>query len=97
MVNEYSVNESDKDCDESYVQPDASGPFIPLSMIREGEKVRVIHVDGKDEMRRFLSSLGLVENAEIAIISEQKGNMIIHVKGTRLAISKAMASCVLTA
>ena len=42
MVNEYSVNESDKDCDESYVQPDASGPFIPLSMIREGEKVRVM-------------------------------------------------------
>ena len=52
----------------------------------------VIKVGGKDEVRRFLQNLGFVEGAEITVVSELSGNMIINVKDTRIAIDKSMAN-----
>ena len=66
--------------------------MMPLSMAVIGEKKRVIKVGGKDEVRRFLQNLGFVEGAEIAVVSELSGNMIINVKDTRIAIDKSMAN-----
>lgn len=71
-------------------------PTMPLSMVGAGEKVRVKSIGGKDETRRFLCNLGFVEDAEVSVVSELNGNVIVVVKGTRMAISKAMASRVLT-
>ena len=65
---------------------------MPLSMAVIGEKKRVIKVGGKDEVRRFLQNLGFVEGAEITVVSELSGNMIINVKDTRIAIDKSMAN-----
>lgn len=75
----------------------ASGHVMPLSMIRAGESVKVRSISGIDETRRFLSNLGFVEDAEVSIVSELGGNVIVNVKGTRVAISKTMASRILTA
>lgn len=74
-----------------------SGRVVPLSMVRRGETVRVRTVSGKDETRRFLGNIGFVEDAEVSVVSEMNGNVIVNVKGTRVAVSKAMASRVLTA
>lgn len=69
---------------------------VPLSMVSVGERVQVRLISGKDETRRFLCNLGFVEGAEVSVVSELNGNVIVNVKGTRLAISKAMANRVLT-
>ena len=66
--------------------------MMPLSMAVIGEKKRGIKVGGKDEVRRFLQNLGFVEGAEITVVSELSGNMIINVKDTRIAIDKSMAN-----
>ena len=66
--------------------------MMPLSMAVIGEKKRVIKVGGKDEVRRFLQNLGFVEGAEITVVSELSGNMIINVNDTRIAIDKSMAN-----
>lgn len=66
--------------------------MMPLSMAEIGEKKRVIKIGGKDEVRRFLQNLGFVEGAEITVVSELSGNMIINVKDTRIAIDKSMAN-----
>ena len=66
--------------------------MMPLSMAVIGEKKRVIKVGGKDEVRRFLQNLGFVEGAEITVVSELSGNMIINVKDTRIAIDESMAN-----
>lgn len=66
--------------------------MMPLSMAVIGEKKRVIKVGDKDEVRRFLQNLGFVEGAEITVVSELSGNMIINVKDTRIAIDKSMAN-----
>lgn len=65
---------------------------MPLSMMETGEKRAVIKVNGKDETRKFLESLGFVEGASVTVISEIAGNMIVNVKDTRVAIDKAMAN-----
>lgn len=69
---------------------------MPLAMVHSGEIVKVETIRGKDEVKRFLSNLGFVESAEIQVVSELNGNMIVTVKGTRVAISKSMASRVFT-
>jgi len=72
-------------------------PPIPLSMVRPGTTVRVQSVSGKDATRRQLGSIGFVADAEVTVVSELRGNVIVTVKGTRVAISRALAHRVLTA
>lgn len=69
---------------------------IPLSLAEAGKAVTVQGVRGKDETRRFLESLGFVENAAVTVITELSGNVIVNVKDTRVAISKAMAARIYT-
>ncbi|HCC00357.1 MAG TPA: ferrous iron transport protein A [Ruminococcaceae bacterium] len=74
----------------------AGGPRVPLSFVRAGKEATVQSVSGKDETKRFLGSLGLVEGAHVCVISEMNGDVIVKVKGTRVAISKSMARRVMT-
>ncbi|MCD8390877.1 MAG: ferrous iron transport protein A, partial [Firmicutes bacterium] len=52
---------------------------------------KVVRITGKDETRRFLESLGFVEGAEVSVVSEMAGNMIVNIKDVRIAIDRAMA------
>lgn len=71
--------------------------LMPLAMMEAGKTVQVKNIRGKDEVRHFLNNLGFVEGAEVSVVSEWNGNLIVHIKGTRIAISKSMASRILTA
>ncbi len=77
-------------------QASVSHQVIPLSMMGTGEKAIIKSINGKDETRRFLCNLGFVEDTEVSVVSEINGNVIVNVKGTRMAISKSMANRVLT-
>ncbi|MBS6341367.1 FeoA family protein [Eubacterium callanderi] len=65
---------------------------MPLSMARMGEPVRIMKINGKDETKRFLNSLGFVIGDNVTVVSQLGGNMIINVKDTRVAIDKSMAT-----
>ena len=43
-------------------------------------------------MRSFLEKLCFVVGGEVSVISEIAGNMIVNVKGARVAIGKDMAN-----
>lgn len=64
---------------------------MPLTMTQVGKMATIRTIHGKEETRRFLESLGFVEGSDVTIISEIGGNMIVNVKNTRIALSKAMA------
>jgi len=66
--------------------------MMPLTMLRAGEKKCVLRINGNDETKRFLENLGFVEGSEVTVVSEITGNMIVNVKGTRVAIDRAMAN-----
>ena len=59
---------------------------MPLSMVNAGEERTVIRISGKDETKHFLENLGFVEGANITVISEISGNLIVNVKETRVKI-----------
>ncbi len=65
---------------------------MPLTLAPQGQLNRINHITGKDEVRRFLASLGFVEGEPVTVISSMGGNMIIHVKDTRVALDRALAS-----
>ncbi len=70
-------------------------PGVPVSMSKVGEKGTVVSISGKDEVKRFLKELGFVPGTEITTVSQAGGNIILDVKGSRIAIDRHMANRIL--
>ncbi|WP_031557527.1 FeoA family protein [Lachnospira multipara] len=65
---------------------------MPLSFLEEGLKVRIQRVGGLEETKQFLEKLGFVSGADVEVISRTGGNVIVNIKGSRVAIGKEMAN-----
>ena len=66
--------------------------MMPLSMLSVGSTDTIKKITGKDEVRRFLSSLGLVEGERVTVVSEIHGNLILGVKDSRIALDRSLAT-----
>ncbi len=66
--------------------------MMPLTMARAGQINSIKKVCGKEDIKRFLESLGFVAGGDVTIISENSGNIIVNVKESRIAISCEMAN-----
>ena len=64
---------------------------MPLTMVRAGETVKVEKVGGLEETKRFLTNLGFTDGADVTIVNEIDGNMIVKVRDARVAINTDMA------
>ena len=80
----------------------ASSPGIPISMARVGDKGTVVSISGREETKRFLAGLGFflaglgfTPGTEVKAVSEASGNVILDVKGSKIAIDRKMASKIL--
>ena len=65
---------------------------MPLTLVKEGEKVSIKKISGKDDTIRFLNRLGFVEGEQISIVSRISGNLIVNVKDTRVALDRSLAN-----
>ncbi len=65
---------------------------VPLTFLHDGDCGKITKVRGNDEVRHHLNNLGFVEGAEIQVFSEQSGNLITELKGSRIALDKSVAS-----
>ena len=70
----------------------ASAAQLPLAMVGPDESARVARVRGDADLRQHLAELGFVEGAEVKVISRAAGDVIVSVKGARLALNRSMAS-----
>ena len=68
---------------------------MPLTMVKTGEKSNIKKIGGQEKTRKFLQHLGFVVGEDVTVISQICGNLIVHVKDTRIAISQEMASRIL--
>lgn len=68
---------------------------MPLTLAKEGAANSVKKIGGKPEIRRFLETLGFVAGADVTVVSQMGGNVIVHIKDSRVAISREMASKIL--
>ena len=66
--------------------------MIPLMLSEIGIKHSIKKFIGKDDTKKFLKNLGVIEGSEITIISHIHGNVIIKVKDTSIAISQSVAN-----
>ena len=64
----------------------------PLAFADQGSTVRIsrIRLDKQDTLRH-LESLGFVEGGEVRVIADQLGNLIVEIKGSRVAVNRATA------
>ena len=66
--------------------------MMPITLLRPGETGVVRRVSGAADTRRFLADLGFVDGSQVRVVSELCGNMIIHIKDSRVAVNKEMAN-----
>ena len=66
--------------------------MMPLTMAKAGETVTIKKITGKDEVRLHLAELGFVVDCEVTVVYEVAGNLIVQVKGSRLALDRTMAN-----
>ncbi len=64
---------------------------MPLTMLNRNVEAVLKMCQVKDATRKFLEGLGVLPGTKITVLSELNGNLIILVKGSRLAISKGVA------
>ena len=68
---------------------------MPLTMAVAGERNTIRKVGGKPEIRKHLENLGFVAGSDVTVISDIGGNLIVHIKESRVAISREMAGKIL--
>ena len=66
--------------------------MMPLTMTKTGETVTIEKITGKDEVRQRLAELGFVVGAQVSVVNEVGGNLILQVKDSRVALDKTMAN-----
>jgi len=60
-------------------------------MASVGDTNTIRKITGRDEVRQHLAELGFVVGAEVTVVSEMGGNMILSIKDSRIALDKEMA------
>ena len=65
--------------------------MMPLSLAVEGEENIIKKVGGNPEVKKHLENLGFVVGGSIILISVLNGNVIVNVKGARVALNEEMA------
>lgn len=61
---------------------------IPLSIAKGNSTVRVTKVHGDESMQKHLEAMGFVEGAEVKIVTQADGQVIVLVKGARLGLNR---------
>lgn len=68
---------------------------MPLTLANPEEKQIIKRISGKEETRRFLEGMGFVTGGEVTVVSRVGGNVIVSIKGSRVAIGRDMAGKIL--
>ncbi|MDO4615264.1 MAG: FeoA family protein [Lachnospiraceae bacterium] len=65
--------------------------MLPLTLVQQGETVVVVQVGGNDAAKQHLADLGFVTGSEVNVVSSHNGDLIVNMKGTKLAMTREMA------
>ncbi len=65
---------------------------VPLTMVEQGRKVKLVTIRSGRGLRSRLAELGLIPGVELEIIANSlDGPFILGVKGSRVVIGRGMA------
>ena len=66
--------------------------MLPLTMANIGEEYVIRRIGGNAEIKRHLESLGFTVGGKVTVVTSLSGNVIVDIKGSRVAIGKDMAT-----
>ncbi|MDE5753415.1 MAG: ferrous iron transport protein A [Oscillospiraceae bacterium] len=66
-------------------------------MLKQGQSGIIKELHGKSAAIRHLEELGFIAGETVRVVSELAGNLIIELKGSRLALNKVTASRIILA
>ena len=64
---------------------------MTLATMKEGERARIVRVDGEEAVKRHLGALGFVAGTVVRVVGASYGNMILAVHESRIAVNEATA------
>ena len=65
---------------------------MPLTLAKPGESLIIKKIGGRTEDKMFLGNLGLLPGEPVTVVAHMGGNLIVNVKGSRVAVSREMAN-----
>ena len=69
--------------------------MMPLSLCDKDTPLQIAKITGGEKMRTRLAELGFFPQAKLVVRQKIAENLIVEVKGTRLAIDASMARRIL--
>ncbi len=69
--------------------------MMPITMAKAGENLVIRKITGREVVRQHLAVLGFVVDGEVTVVNEIAGNIILQVKDSRIALSRAIAECIM--
>lgn len=64
----------------------------PLSMVKAGERVKLVSINAGQGLNSRLASMGLVANVEITVVSSSHpGPFVIRVKDSKMMLGRGIA------
>ncbi len=66
--------------------------MMPLTIAAINEDQVIRKIGGSSEVRTHLENLGFVPGGTVKVVSSMGGNLIVSVKGSRIALSGELAS-----
>ena len=64
---------------------------MTLKELKIGESARIDAVGGEGALRQHFLDMGVIPGAEVTVVNELGGNLILNVKESRVALDKTMA------
>ena len=66
--------------------------MVPLTLAKIGEENSIKKINGREDLRQFLSALGFIPGAHVTIITAVNGSVIVGIKESRVAIGRETAA-----
>lgn len=68
---------------------------MPIVLAPIQVKLKILKVLGDEKNKKHLESLGVIINNEIMVLSSSSGNVIVSIKGIRIALDRKIASTII--
>ncbi len=65
---------------------------MPVSLTKIGDSGTIVRISGDQGTKKFLSDLGFNIGVRIQTVSDVKGNKILSLRGSRVAVDSRLAS-----
>ena len=60
---------------------------MPLSMMKVGQRGRVMRISGQEAAKKHLGALGFVAGALVTVVTSMDDNLIVAIHDSRIAVN----------